>query len=213
MGKIRPIILTIAVLMVGACKFNLIESMKENLTDHPSRQDQVSNNPFNGIVPLNEGDNSLGFYSGQTMYRQPAIFRWQGMRSTTECGAYILHLHDQLDTVFYICSSVAPYPDSFYGTLDKYDRFFNYIHFTIHPQDYVKGDPIVLNGSQVILNDQIGNSYKVISARILLDDTLTENYVSGSFDVTYERASYLKGELTGGRFKMLGDLSLVISVF
>ena len=211
MGELRLIILTIVVLMVGACKFNLVDSVKANMDDHPSRQELVSNNPFNDIVPLYDDENSLGFYSGKTMYRQPALVL-PGQLPHTNCGAYILH--DQQDTVFYIYSSVAPYPDSFYGTLDKYDRFFNYIHFTIHPLDYVKGDPIVLNGDQVKLIDQKGDYYNVISARILLDDTLTENYVSGSFDVTYERASYLKGELTGGRFKMIsGDLSLVINDF
>ena len=83
-----------------------------SLLDDP---DEASSNPFNGVRPASELDNSIGFYASAIQYRQPQRYLWEDPNMTTLC-----HVREPVDSMLIYSELTAYYvPDWKYSAEDK----------------------------------------------------------------------------------------------
>lgn len=170
--------------------------------DAPEHMDTNPRNPFNDIKPHDANENSLGFYSEEAMYitemeLDASIYNYNGSISSA-----VMICREQKDTIL-INSKIVRYPESYYGTLDKYDSYFRQISFLIQPEDYLEDVSILLPGNRVFIKDQNGVVFNAASAIVVFNEELvSECYHSGTFTVEYNDLSGRDCSFERGRFKL-----------
>lgn len=173
--------------------------------------DEASSNPFYGVRPASELDNSIGFYASAIQYRQPQRYLWEDPCMTTFCS-----VREQVDSMLIYSKLCAYYvPDWKYSAKDnsyywnnskEKDNYFTFIAFLLTPEEVYADGPACLDGDRVYLTDKENNDYQVLSAKILFDQPPTDNYHSGSFSVEYKDLDDKVCSLTGGRFKLIHEV-------
>lgn len=201
------LVVFLSVFMVGCDSF--LDSFFENMDfrpDKPENMDTNRRNPYNDYRPYSEGENSLGFYSGEEMYI--SIIRNDGLGCPYQ-SAYF-QCYSPKDTL-YIYADILPYPEWFYGTLDSFDKYFCKIGVLILPDDYsVDGMKARIDGGQVFLMDQESNSYTVLSAEFsFYEDINANSYHTGCFEVTYFDLFGNQCTLSEGRFKLYESVMMI----
>lgn len=176
-----------------------------SLLDDP---DEASSNPFNGVRPASELDNSIGFYASAIQYRQPQRYLWEDPNMTTFCS-----VREQVDSMLIYSKLCAYYvPDWKYSAEDntyywnnskEKDNYFTFIAFLLTPEEVFADGLAKLDGDRVYLTDKEKNDYQILSAKILFDQPPTDIYHSGSFSVEYKDLNNKVCSLTGGRFKLI----------
>lgn len=166
----------------------------------PEHFDTYRRNPFNNNPIRSGNENTMGFYSGDVMYVTEMIYDPYNSGSLERAG---FRCHKEKDSL-YISSVILPYPDSFYGNLDSFDKYFNNIAFLIFPkEDSLEDGSIIVPGSRVCLKDQTDAAYSVESAVFTFDKELSsEYYHTGSFEVIYLDSQGFRCKLEGGRLKL-----------
>lgn len=169
--------------------------------------DEASSNPFNGVRPASETDNSLGFYASAIQYRQPQRYLWEEPCMTTFCS-----VREQVDSMLIYSKLCAYYvPDWKYSAEDKTyywnkskeeDNYFTFIALLLTPDDVFADGLAKLDGDRVYLTDKEKNDYQILSAKILFDQPPTDSYHSGGFSIEYKDLEDKECSLNGGRFKL-----------
>ena len=206
MKTVIRLLICCSFIVLVSCKINISREDWDDMFaklhgDHPETQATCSHNPFNDVVPGDYRKNSRGFYDNDIMYREPTKYMvYNTCQNYTHC-----HCRPPKDTLL-IFSAVAPYPDSYYGTLDKYQRFYNLIAFLVVTESIDDQGVVVLPGEQVKLTDQKGDSYRVLSATLSFDCDYLNDYTPGGFEVLYVNRDGSQALLKNGRFKLIHEV-------